>query len=155
MPETKPKQTTSKRWICKTGNFNDQVIQDVTFLVTSCRSRLQPLSSGGSRCHSPSQIWSVTWPWITLVCGVLTKKMPALRMLLFMYQALIYFFKKVRKAVPPKGMKRWRFAKPKHGWFQPYLDRSLAFMGGDLTYPKWLSLLQLHRIGILLETPRN
>ena len=41
MPETKPKQTTSKEWICKRGNFNDQVIQAVTFFsLYSCRSRL-------------------------------------------------------------------------------------------------------------------
>ena len=79
MPETKPKQTTSKLWICKRGNFNDQVIQDVTFLVSSCRSRLQPLSSGGSRCHSPSQIWFCHVTLNHLVCGVLTKKIASFK----------------------------------------------------------------------------
>ena len=74
MPETKPKQTTSKQWICKRGNFNDQVIQAVTFLVSSWRSRLQPLSSGNVTLSLtiPNLVGHVALNH--LVCGVSTKK---------------------------------------------------------------------------------
>ena len=140
MPETKPKQTTSKRWICKRGNFNNQVIQAVTLFSLQLQVTFIAFEFGGVTFSTHHPKFGRSRDLESPGMWRFNQKNASFKDVIVHVSGIDLFQKqKVRKAVPPKRNEKVKIC-PTKTWLLSTIPGSFVgdTMGGDLrlTYPK-------------------